>query len=119
MKKILLTVVAIIIFIFVIVFNNNVNDESNITVYVEIIKDDLKVEEVIVICDESSFIIELKNNFELDIKDGYLYKVGFLECYDKTNSYIALYVNDNYSIYGIEKMKLNNNDKVSFIYTNI
>lgn len=117
MKKITLTIIALAIVAVTLTIINKKNENNDITVYVEIIKSDEKIEKEIVIKEDSTFLIELNNEFEIKIKDGFLYKIDFLECYD--NEYIAIYVNDKYSNYGISNLKLNDQDKISFIYTKL
>ncbi len=115
-NKIVLTLLALVLAISTL-FYVNLNKTINITVDVEIVYEEEVKTISLFIPDDSSFIIELSKVYELDIKDGFLYKIDFLECSDNSNAYIAIYVNDSYSRYGISSLKLNDNDKVSFIYT--
>lgn len=114
-KKIVLTIVSIVILVVVLLINNVDNKDK--VIYVEIINGDVIVEEVITITSESTFLIELNNVFDLEIQGGFLYKIDFLEAYDNKVAFISLYINDEFSSRGINNLILNDKDKVSFIYT--
>lgn len=115
-KKIILTIIGLIIISTTLIIVN-LNSSDDITVRIEFIKDDIKVEDVLFIEDGSNFYSVLNEKYEIVIQNGFIFKIDFLEAYDNTQAYIALYVNDTYSMYGITNLKLNDNDKVSFIYT--
>lgn len=115
--KIILTIVSLFILSLVLVLNYNKKEE--ITFTVEIIKDDYKIEKEIFVQEGNTIYQELKNNFEIEVRDGFLYKIDFLEAYNNSEAYIAIYINDKYSSYGINNLNLESEDKLSFIYTSI
>ncbi len=118
-KKIILTVIAISIAIVAIIFINNSNNSNDITVEVEIVYNDNIKNTDIFIPNNSTFLIELKKVYDITIEDGFIYKIDFLDLSESSSAYIAIYVNDKYSQYGITNLKLNDKDKVSFIYTEL
>lgn len=115
-KKIVLTSVALCIAILTLIIIS-INSSSGITVNVEIIKNDQIEETTLYIPEESSFVKEIVKVYDVLIEDGFLHKIDFLEVYNISYAYIAIYVNDSYSSYGINNLKLNDNDTVSFVYT--
>ncbi len=114
-KKIILTVIAISIAIIVSLLFLNKNDD--ITVEVEIINNDQKKSIELYIPEDSTFLKEINKIYDITIEDGFLYKIDFLDLTNDDKAYIAIYINDSYSKYGISNLKLNDKDKVSFIYT--
>lgn len=116
MKKIILTIIALSLLCITILIDKYVITED-IIIYIEIVKDDVKKEETIIIEEGNTFIKKLNNEFELEIENGFIYKIDFLEAYDNTYAYISILINGEYSGYGINNLKLNDKDKVSFVYT--
>lgn len=115
-KKVVLTITAVVIAILIIIRSSITI--SDITVTVEIVHIDQKKETSLYIPKDSDFLTELKLIYDLKIDDGFLYKIDFLDL-SEGNAYIAIYINDKYSKYGINNLRLNDNDKVSFIYTEL
>lgn len=116
-KKILFTIIALCILCLTL-FVQNIVSNKDMTIYVELIKDDIRIEEVITIEKDSTFLEELDKIFEIEIVGTALYKIDFIEG-NMQDDYIMIMVNDSYSMYGITNLKLNDNDKVSFIYTEL
>ncbi len=116
MKKIILTIIAVVLLITTLLIDKYVITDD-MTIYIEIIKGEEKVEKEIYVGEDVTFIKALSDEFDVVVENKYLYKIDFLEAYDNKAAYIKILVNDEYSIYGVLNLKLNDKDKVSFVYT--
>ena len=134
MKKVLISI-ATLIFLFTSIyaldfFNDNgadgtltiqLIDEIGDTVFIEeydFINEDtlfsILSEEHFVGCADSSF--NVTSNCESNMfTSRVILKIDDIET-DWTNSYFAIYVNDTYSLAGIDSVNLNNDDVISFEY---
>ncbi len=125
MKEIKIKIILSILAIFVIVLGtiyiykkNNNNDSINQISIIIYDKDDTilfnDVYETKVI-----YLIELLDEFyTVEVKDGFLYKIGkediYLEAYDNKKEYIMIMVNSNYSTKGVNTLKLKNEMNIEF-----
>lgn len=118
-NKIIFSLIAIIILVVSIVYINiPKKDETNINVIVEIIKDD-RIEYTDIIITNGSLVDSLNENFEIVIENGMIKKIDFLEAYNTSEYFIKINVNDVFSLKGINNIILEEDDKISFIYTKV
>lgn len=118
-KKILLTTIALIIICLTILIVNKEESNNEINITVKLVKEELVETKNLVITNDKSLFEILNENYDIEITNGFIYKIGFLEAYDNNEAYIAIYVNGSYANKGIQTLTLNDNDVLMFEYTNI
>ncbi len=113
--KIIASICALIILIGAIFFINRDVVVKDITITVEFIKfDDTITNEIIV---KDNLLESLRGEYELIIENGMIIKINNLE--SNSEYFIEIRVNDKFSNYGINNIKVDDGDKLSFIYRSL
>lgn len=119
-KKIIFTVISLIILITLILFvNKEVTVKEDCNFSVDIINDDYCDTKNLVLLSNQSLIDVLEDEYYLNISNGMVLEIDVLKDYDSTKYFIEIYVNYVKSNKGINNINVNNNDKISFVLKEI
>lgn len=120
--KIATTVLAALILILVIIFNNNPyksKEAGEIVIALVDIDENIISNRNIKYSKYNTFEDILKENYTVKIDNGFLMEIDSLVTPQDFSSFICLYHNDKMAETGVNKIKFKNGDNFSFVMTRV
>lgn len=117
--KIIYSIIAILFLAaaLFLIYHENKGSEGKITITLVSLEGEVLDKRDVSFSKDDTLYDVLKENYDIIEENGMLLKINELETLDTSKYFIKIYLNEEMANRGIKTLKINDGDKLSFVYT--